>query len=468
MIRLSLLFSVLLLLVGCGLQRRVAPEPPVESPSAYLEAAADDTDLPSAEEWWRAFDDAGLDRLMQALFADNLELAQGYARLQQADATLGISRAARYPSLNAAANTSRSLQPGLTEDFTGDSSRLSVAAAYELDLWGRIAAQGRQAEAGLAATRANLEVLYTGLAARLADLYFLVAEQRAQVELAGQVVASYADTARRVERRYRAGLVTSLDLYQARQALAAASSASTLYRSRLAQAEHAVDVLVANYPGAGSWAPPRLPDAPRLFAVGVPAQLLQRRPDLRAALQRVEAADAGVAVAIADRLPSISFSGNYGSLRQEITAGLIKGEFWSLLGNLALPVIDGGRRRAEVTRREGVLAEAVAAYQQAVLSAFRDVEDALAANLATEQRLVRLAESAQAAAETLREATSRYFAGLIDYLPVLAAQRADADARSRLLETRRQLLSDRVSLARALGGAWMSQEIETRLAKEKE
>jgi outer membrane protein TolC len=198
--------------------------------------------------------------------------------------------------------------------------------------------------------------------------------------------------------------------------------------------------------------------------------LISQRPDLQAALQRVAAADSRVAAAIADRFPSITLSGNYGTLRQEVAAGLIKGEFWSLLGNLALPVIDGGRRRAEVDRNEAALREAVAGYQQKVLTAFKEVEDALANNHATGQRIESLMETARATSASLRLSTERYLAGLVDYLPVLTAQRADADTRSRLLDAQRQLLTDRISLARALGGSWMEEQLNTRLkvAKDKQ
>jgi outer membrane protein TolC len=133
-----------------------------------------------------------------------------------------------------------------------------------------------------------------------------------------------------------------------------------------------------------------------------------------------------------------------------------------------MPIIDGGRRRAEVDRQESVLREAVAGYQQKVLSAFQEVENALVNNFATGQRVERLAETAQATGATLRLTTARYLAGLTDYLPVLTAQRADFDVSSRLLASQRQLLADRISLARALGGDWMRVEMNARLEIEKD
>jgi NodT family efflux transporter outer membrane factor (OMF) lipoprotein len=258
-------------------------------------------------------------------------------------------------------------------------------------------------------------------------------------------------------------------MYQARQSLAGAKAARPVFAARLAEAEHAIGVLLGHYPERVSGERlVQVPGAPVLYAVGIPAELISQRPDLQAALQRVAAADARVAAAIADRFPSIRLSGNYGSLHQEVAAGLIKGEFWSLLGELALPVVDGGRRRAEVDRKEAALREAVAAYQQKVLAAFQEVEDALANNHASGQRVELLAETARATGASLRLSTDRYLAGLDDYLPVLTAQRADADTRSRLIAAQRQLLADRISLARALGGSWMQEQMNSRVQIEKD
>jgi outer membrane protein TolC len=133
-----------------------------------------------------------------------------------------------------------------------------------------------------------------------------------------------------------------------------------------------------------------------------------------------------------------------------------------------MPIVDGGRRRAEVDRQQGALREAVAVYQQTILSAFKEVEDALANNYATARRVAELAKTAQSTGATLRLSTERYLAGLDDYLPVLTAQRSDFETRSNLLSAQRQLLTDRISLARALGGTWMQEEMNARLPTAKE
>lgn len=459
----------ILLLVGCTMHNPTRVELSVEPPAGYIEKQATNETGVSLDQWWLIFNDERLNLLMAELFEQNLQLAQALARLEQVEAASRLARSAQSPVLSAGGNLSRSSQPGITGNFTGDSQQLSLAAAYELDLWGKLASQSKAAEFELSASRQDVQTLYLGLSARLTDLYFLAVEQRAQLALTEQSIASFAETLSRVENRYNLGLVTAVDMYQARQSLAGAQAARYLFEARLSEAEHAIAVLIGRYPERDSGhGPEQLPNVPGLFATGLPADLISHRPDLQAAMQRIEAADSRVAAAIADRFPSISLSGGYGSLRQDVTAGLIKGEFWSLLGNLVMPIVDGGRRRAEVDRNEAALREAVAGYQQKVLSAFQEVEDALANNYATEQRVVHLAETAQATGVTLRLSTDRYLAGLVDYLPVLTAQRADFDVSSRLLAARRQLLADRVSLARALGGDWMRGKMNSRLLIEKD
>jgi len=461
--------AILSVMAGCTLHEPSKVPLPVDPPAGYLKSQESGLTNAPAERWWLVFQDEELNRLMEELFRQNLELTQLIARLDQVESLVRINRSAQLPFLSSDGSLSRSRQPGLNDDFTGNTEQLSLVAGFELDLWGKLKARTKAAQLDYAASQEDLQTLYIGLSARLADLYFLAVEQRAQIALNDQLVASFVDTEQRVERRYRLGLAPAIDMYQSRQTQTAARAIRYLYEARLAEAEHGISVLLGRYPQQNkSGSLTELPAAPELPEVGVPADLLNNRPDLRAALTRVGAADERVAAAIADRFPSISLSGSYGTLRQDVTTGLLSGDFWTLLGNLTLPIVDGGRRRAEVDRQEAALREAVANYQQAVLTAFKDVEDALANNYATAQRLEQLAATAEATGATLRLSTDRYLAGLDDYLPVLTAQRTDFETRSNLLAAQRQLLVDRISLARALGGSWMRDLMNARLQSEKE
>ena len=459
---LNLLLSALLL-GGCAWQTgRVDPTVGELLPRQYLEAAGESAESRPGR-WWLAFNDTVLNRLMERLFVGNLQLEQGFARLEQSRATLGSLRSSQWPSLNLDVQGGRAMEPSFAGDSTGNSLRLSAAAAYEVDLWGKLASRTAGGEKGLEANRDELQSLYLGLSAQLADLYFLAVEQRAQLALTERSIESYQDTLQRVEARYRLGTVPAIDVYQARQSLTAARASRHLSAANLATVEHAISVLLGDYPKlAETGNLNQLPPLSESFPTGLPTQLVGHRPDLRAALRRIEAADSEVAAAIAARFPALNLAAGYGSTRQEFATGLIKGEFWSFLGSLSAPVFDAGRRKAEVARTRAVVRERVAAYQLAALTAFREVEDALSTDRETELRIASLEETGRATAATLRLALDRYLHGVADYLPVLTAQRADFELQSRLLAARRGLISNRISLARALGGDWMSAAMQTR------
>lgn len=460
-LRLVVLLGVLL--AGCSLQRPTQVALPA-APQHYLEQPQAAAHLPPAK-WWAEFHDPQLDELMDALFAGNLQLDQGFARLQQAAAAARSAGAGRLPSLNLGGKAERAMQPGLFGNVEGTNYQGSLAASFELDLWGKLKNRQQAALQQQQASLHDLQTLYLGLSAQLADLYYQAVEQRSQLKLTDATIASFRDTLQRVDSRYRQGLVPAVDLYQARQSLASAAASRPLFENRLAATEHALAVLLGRYPDRSSAG--RLAELPQLeeaYPTGLPGALLQRRPDVAASFARLRAADAEVAVALADRLPSLSLTGSIGYLSQEAAYGALKGDFWSLAGQLAAPLVDGGRRRAEVDRSKALLAERVAGYRQTVLGAYREVEDALAANRTGEERVARLEQTEQATRASLRLALQRYLHGVGDYLPVLTAQRSHFQAQSDLLSARRQLISDRISLARALGGEWMNPMIEQRRA----
>lgn len=419
--------------------------------------------------WWEIFQDTELNRLMTLLFRENLDLVQGHARLRQAEMLARQSGATAYPSLNLDGQAAHSSQPGLRGDTQGESAQLSLTAGYELDLFGKLDARNRGSLLNYQTSLEDLHSLYMSLSAQLAELYFQAIEQRAQLALVDTTIVTYKDSLKRVEERYRQGLVPSVDLYQARQNLAAAQAARLNYVQGISTSENALSVLLGAYPGQVFFtAQDRIPAAPPPVPVGLPAGLLQHRPDLRAAFLRIESADAQVAAAIADRFPSLNLTAGYGVSRSDLTGTLIRGDFWNLLIRLSAPLFDAGRRKNEVSRTQAIFAEKVADYQQKVLRSFQEVRDALMANQRLEEKIQRLIEQEQASAAANRLSLQRYLGGLTDYLPVLTNQILHFNLRSQLLLAQRQLLSQRISLARALGGQWMTEELNKNLHRQEQ
>jgi len=467
---------VLALASGCSPTRSRVPDRPVEVPGAFSGAPGDRA-RGIEGRWWERFGDPKLNSLMEEALAANLGIAGAWARLDQARALVGAERSALFPRLDVTASRGRIKQraiSGVGPSITTDTFRLSAAAGYEIDLWRKLGSRTGAAKLEARATGEDLKTLYISLSAEVADLYFLIIEQTAQLELTDRTIEAFEDTLDRVERRYRAGLVPALDVYQSRQNLAGARAQRPVFAANLEAAEHALAVLMGRAPEeALPLASSALADPPG-FAAGLPSDLLTRRPDLRAAYLRLAAADKRVAAAVADRFPSFSLSGELGGASTKLTDILqTPNIFWNVFVQAAMPVIDGARRRSEVTRSEEALRQALADYRQAVLNALKEVEDALSRSRATAERIAMLGQRVAASEGAHRLALDSYMQGIGDYLPVLDAQKRLFDARSALLEARRQLVSDRISLARALGGGWPDELVdkgpaEGKMAKERD
>ena len=456
--------AALIILGGCARHQPQTITLPAPVPAHYAE---DPSPIPGSRaigRWWKAFGDERLDALVEEALAANLDLRQAYARLDQLRAFTKITASARKPSLTFRGQTSVDHQPGLIESHTGGNYRLSLEAGYEIDLWKKLESREEAALLDEEAAVGDIETMYLGLAATVVDLYYLAVEQRAQLDLIDGTIASFKDALARVDERYRQGLVPSLDIYQARQNLSQARAGRPLFTITLARSEHALALLLGRYPGGESFGDiVTLPPAPETWPPGIPSDLISLRPDIRAAHRRLEASDARTAAAVADRFPSFNLLGSFGASGVSLAAGDITGVFWNFLAGLTQPLLDGGRREAEVARREAIFREGLARYQQSVLRAFGEVEDALVGNASTEIRIARLAERVEATRNALRISNDRYLQGISNYLQVLTNQIFHFDAQTKLLSARRQLIADRVSLARALGGTWAADEVEDRV-----
>jgi NodT family efflux transporter outer membrane factor (OMF) lipoprotein len=464
------MFFLVVVLSGCILHKSQVTESLIDVPQSYT-GLDEEKPAPPVGEWWKKFEEEDLNALMERAFSHNLDIAQAYEKLKQLQAMIRMSNASRGLTINLDGSAQRSRQSSFFRGMTGESSgfgastfnsySLSAAASYELDLWGKLKSNTEAAVFDAIASEQDLKALYMSISAELADLYFLAAEQRAQLELSDHTIASFQDTLERVERRYRGGLVPALDVYQSRQNLAAARAQRPLFESGLSVALNELSVLTGSFPdGEIGGRSTGLKDIP-VFQTGIPSQLLSRRPDIEAALLRLKASDERIGAAIADRFPSFNLMGSYGGTSNEVRSVLDSPNvFWSLLLQIAQPIFDAGRRKAEVDRTEAVFREKLAAYHKTVLNAFREVEDALAKIHASEERIKMLEENVSTSESALRLSLDRYMQGLSDYLPVLTEQLRHVNVKSNLLAAKRQLISDRIQLVRALGGTWMDDVTE--------
>ena len=420
------------------------------TPAAAAESLAD-------RAWWEVVDDPVLASLIDEALRQSHDVRLAAWRVEEARALAGIARAERYPAIGAAAGVSRGrsselLVPGGTTTELYD---VNVGVSWEVDLWGRLRHLDDAARARYLATEEARRAVRLALVADVATSYFRLRTLDQQFAIARRSAGAFTETRDLFERRLAAGLASGLETASAEGSLASTGARVPDLERRIAAQENRLAVLLGRNPGDlprgltldDQLLPPEVP-------AGLPADLLRRRPDLRAAEQELVAANAEVGVATAELFPTVRLTAAFGGLAPEVGELFGEGESWSVGGGLLSPVFQGRRlqnqRDAAVARWE----QAKVAYEAGVTNAFAEVATALAA-----YRELALAEREQARAvaayrEAVRIANSRYLSGLADYLEVLQAQQQLFPAETVLAETRFERLAALVELYRALGGGW--------------
>ncbi len=455
-----------LLLAGCA---STPPSQVERLPVHYPEnwTATDETSAPAStvtEAWLEDFNNPELDALVAQALHGNQDLQATAARLGVAETGAAIAGADLFPQVNAGfGGTRRKVNfaaqglgniPGPTStQFT--SYDLSAAFSWELDVWGRVRNRQSAALADVQAAEADLRGATLSLAARTAAAWFDAIEAERQAELAENTYHSFKTATDTIQRRFERGVSPALDLRLSRAQTAAAEAQWHARSQQVDASKRSLMVLLGEYPSADIKLPGELPSLSATIPVGLPAELLTRRPDLVRAERELAAADQRLLEAKKAFLPSISLTGNYGTASNELE-NLLNRNFsiWSLAGNLVQPLFQGGRLTAAREQARYVVQEKVARYGQLALESFREVEVALAA-----EAYLRLVESAlQVAAEESvaaeQTAWDRYQRGLTDIITVLEGQRRAFEAKSALLTVRNDLLLNRLNLYLALGGSF--------------
>jgi NodT family efflux transporter outer membrane factor (OMF) lipoprotein len=458
----------LLAMTGCASlqQPAEAPSPP-PTPAAWSAAAAG-AKASDLSAWWSNFGDPALPPLVEQALQHNTSVTAAQARLRQARAQRKLAEANLGPNVTGSGSAQASRVEGRD---TGEQYRASLDAGWELDLWGAGAAGVRATEAGARASSLTLAQTRVAVAAEVALTLLQLRGTQARLAIAQRNLASQQQTLQITQWRQEAGLVTQLDVEQARTAVEQVRAQLPLLAGSSAQAMNALAVLTGRAPGAlhAELAPPpgaavALPAAPPNLVLAFPAEVLRQRPDVLAAEQQWLAANERVEQADAARLPSLQLGGSIGLNAISLGALGSGAGVASLLASVSVPVFDAGRLQAQVRQQEAARDEAAAGYRATVLAALQEVEDALVALNATREQL----SAQQAAATSARAAATladlRYRSGLVDFQNVLQTQRTLLLADDSLAGTTTTLATDHVRLYKALGGGWtpIPEEEETR------
>jgi outer membrane protein, multidrug efflux system len=458
---------ILSLLAGAGC--RVGPnykKPAVKVPSKFESTSPNIKAGVSGDlsTWWTNLNDPTLNALVRQVMQGNLDIKIAGDRIAQAQAIRGIVSGADQPHLDADASATREsyslnsvFGPFLPERRVSDYIA-GFNARWELDLFGKTARSIEAAQAGIDAAQENRRAVMVAMSAGVAKQYILVRQLQRQIEVANDNIRIQRNTLDVVQHRLKAGLVNELVVQQAKAQLEVTQAVLPKLDTELKQAIHRIGILTGQEPKAletqlttGGEIPATKPMVP----VGLPSELLTRRPDIRVAERNLAAATANIGVATADLFPRFSLTGSLG--QESVNVDTISGgasRFWTLASGLSWPVLDAGIIRANIRLQNARQRQAYNLYVKSVLNALEEVEDALVAYGNEQQRTKRLEAGTEANRKSVELATQRYQKGLVDFLNVLDAERQLYQSQDALAVSRGRLALNLIALYESLGGGW--------------
>lgn len=455
-------FSLLLFsLLGCT----VGPDfvrPKVDSPENWridYAAAAQVSNL----RWWEQFNDPVLDGLIDTALRENKDVRIAAARVMEFAARVDIARSGFFPQIGYNGQASRNrasresfggVPAGGDRSYNDYSATLS--AGWEIDLWGRIRRATEASRAELLAQQENRRSVILSLVSSVATTYVTLRQLDRQRDISHETLASRAESLRLFQLKFKAGVISDLELAQVKVEYEQAAAAIPPIERQIALTENALSVLLGHNPGPI----PRGKNIDELtqppVPAGVPSSLLERRPDVRAAEQSLVAANARIGVARAQYFPTISLTGLFGYISDELD-NLLKNSanVWSLGGNALGPIFTGGAISGQVRASEAVQRQALVGYLQTVQGAFREVDDALVSVQKSREQLAAEGRRVQALSDYARLAKVRYDEGYASYIEVLDAQRSLFDAELQYVSIQSDVYTSLVNTYKAMGGGWI-------------
>ncbi|HEX3438674.1 MAG TPA: efflux transporter outer membrane subunit [Pseudacidobacterium sp.] len=451
----------LMLLTGCT----VGPNykrPQVDVPGSYRGLAPDAAPQTTAsfadEKWWTVFEDQQLQALIHRALAQNYDVRIAAARVLQAQAALGITRADQFPAIygGASALNLRNPQTKISPAYDTSANQLNLSLSWELDFWGKYRRATESARASLLATEWGQKAVIWTLVSNVASAYFQLLELDAEMVISRQTLASRKESLRLVQVREAGGTTALIDVRQSEQLVYTAAESIPDLERRIEQQENLISILLGENPEPITRGKTLVEtNFPPTVPAGLPSSLLERRPDLQSAEQQLVAANAQIGVAKAAYFPDISLTATAGYQSSALT-GLFSGPagLWTFGGQLTQPIFTAGRLRSNVRLTEAQQQEALLFYLQSIQQAFREVSDSLIAYRKDQEFREQQQLLTGAAQDTVRLANVRYGGGVTSYLEVLDSDTRYFNAQVALAQAQ---LSERLALVQiynALGGGW--------------
>ena len=449
---------LMILLGGCAL----GPDyerPEIDIPASYIQPVEQGESFANMP-WWDVLQDPQLQTLIRIALKENKDLGIAAARIEEFRAILGVTRADQFPTVDLNARGNRgdfgdvTPVPGTQENY-----RLSADVFFEVDLFGKLRRATEAARAQLLVTEEARRSITISLVANVASTYMLLRDLDAQLEIARRTEKLRGESLNIIQARFDKGIVSQLDLNQAQIELAIASVAIAAAERNVAQSENLLSILLGRNPGPivrglalkEQMIPPAIP-------TGLPSKLLQRRPDILSSEAQLAAQTARIGVAEAARWPSLSLTGALGFESNELSDLTASGsDFWTLGVDFLAPIFNAGRNSSRVEAERARTEQALLAYQQTVLRAFSEVEDALVAVRTYRDEHAARQRQVEAANNAARLSRARYNGGVTSYLEVLVTEQSQFSAELAESQTLRLYLNAIIELYKALGGGWVAQ-----------
>lgn len=472
---LALAAGSILSLSGCKVGPNYAGPPDVDTPATFAAVpatkAADVTTAPATEqanlgEWWKTLGDEQLNTLIDRAIASNLDLKLALARVREARAARGGAAANWFPQVGSAAGYSRSrsssnTQPGFgaQQDSSGvDNYNLGLDASWEIDFWGKTARAVEAADAEILQTielrRDVLVLVLSEVARSYVDLRGL----QERLAVVNRAVGVQEESLKLTESRFKAGLVGELDVAQAKAQLEVRRSQVPGIRSGIDVSINRLSVLLGKPPRAlaEELTPAKnLPAAPTTVGVGLPSELLKRRPDIRAAERALAASTSRIGVATAELYPSFSITGALGLQSSQFGTWFdMSSRYWSIAPGVRWPILDWGKIRSNIDVRNEQLAQSLIRYEQVVLASFEDVEGSLLRLVSSQEQYAALSRAVDASRRAVQLAQDLYQTGNVDFRTVLENQRTLYDAEDQAVSSHTNALTNLIALYKSLGGGW--------------
>ena len=432
------------------LQSCAVPIQPVDNPIPLPEKFSVAGQIKPEHRWWLAFNDTQLNGLMDTAFNHNFTVLSAYNRLEQAQSLAIKAGSELIPSLNGYVKG----QKTFTDKQASSQWNLGLSLSYELDLWGRIRANQQAGQLDVRVAEESVKTALISLSAEVALTWVRLIEQRSQLQLLAQQIQTNQNNVEIIKSRFAGSKASAADVFQQQQLLEARIGDQSQVLASIEVLSHQLAVLTGQMPKQIHLpTQSQLPLLPAQPQTGLPSELIQRRPDVRMAYFKVQSADQRIAAAIADRFPKLSLSTSMETHAPDLH-NLFNNWLATLAGNLVLPLIDGGRRLAEVDRSRAVAKEALNNYARILQQAVQEVEDALIQEQQQHLLALSLLKQHQLSQQATQQIRLRYLYGATDFLRVLNSQLSQQTLARLQLSAQRQLLEYRIQLYRALAGYW--------------